>query len=48
MSKVENNKIVLDGQLPHHSHWVFKDSDLSEEDREWLEADLNEDDDKPD
>jgi antitoxin component of MazEF toxin-antitoxin module len=46
MTTVGSHKIVLDSHLPHHSEWVFKKSVLSPEDQAWLDADLEDDDDK--
>ncbi|PWU16683.1 MAG: hypothetical protein C5B49_10210 [Bdellovibrio sp.] len=40
------NKVVLDSHLPHHSKWTFKGTELSVEDRQWLDADLEDDDDR--
>lgn len=40
------NKVVLDSHLPHHSKWIFEGGKLTSEDRRWLEADLEDDDDK--
>jgi len=40
------NKVVLDSHLPHHSKWMFKDTELTAEDSQWLDADLEDDDDK--
>ena len=40
-STTEDNKVVIGAFLPHHSKWQFKNSgELSKEDQEWLEADL--------
>lgn len=37
----EKGVIMLVKKRPHHSKWVFKDTSLSKEDREWLESDLD-------
>ena len=47
VTTVAGNKIILDSRLPHHSHWVFQDVESGAEDQEWLQADLEEDDEKP-
>lgn len=36
----EKGVIMLVKRRPHHSKWSFKDTALSKEDREWLEAKL--------
>lgn len=41
-----DNKVVLDSHLPHHSKWTFQDVELTNEDRQWLDADLEDGDDK--
>jgi putative addiction module antidote len=44
LTKIANKKILLETPLAHHSKWKFEESDdLSKEDKEWLEADLDED-----
>ena len=35
-----DSRIVLESHLPHHSRWKFKDAQLNNEDKEWLDADL--------
>ncbi len=48
LTKISNKKILLESPLPHHSEWKFKDgNELSQEDSDWLEADLEESDDVP-
>jgi putative addiction module antidote len=43
-----NNTVILDSNLSHHSKWKFKNTELTTEDSEWLNADLeNEDDESP-
>lgn len=37
----EKGVIILVKKRPHHSKWSFKDTNLSKEDREWLEAKLD-------
>jgi putative addiction module antidote len=40
-TKIDNNKILLESSLPHHSQWKFKGvGDLTKEDQDWLDADL--------
>ena len=34
------NKIILDSHLPHHSNWKFDNTELSSEDKAWVNADL--------
>jgi putative addiction module antidote len=46
VTTLNGNKVILDSHLPHHSKWIFKDAELSTEDREWLDADLEDDNDK--
>lgn len=41
-----DSKVILGAHLPHHSKWTFKKTELSKEDSKWLEADLEEDDEK--
>ena len=36
----EKGVILLVKKRPHSSKWVFKDTALSKEDREWLESNL--------
>lgn len=36
----EKGIILLVKKRPHSSKWVFKDTALSKEDREWLESNL--------
>lgn len=36
----EKGVILLVKKRPHSTKWVFKDSALSKEDREWLESNL--------
>ncbi len=40
------SKVVLDSHLSHHSKWIFKDTKLNTEDLEWINADLENDDEK--
>lgn len=39
---VSINSITFIKRKPHHSQWKFNQVDHSEEDSEWLEADLGE------
>lgn len=41
----EKGVILLVKKRLHHSKWVFKDTGLSKEDRQWLEAKLDDSDD---
>ena len=40
VTTLDNNKVLLDAHLPHHSQWKFLNTELSNEDKEWLNADL--------
>lgn len=42
-----SNKIILDSHLPHHSNWKFKDTKLTKEDKLWIDADLEDEDEIP-
>ena len=46
ITTISDGKVVLDSHLTHHSKWVFKDTSLTEEDQQWLNADLEDDNDK--
>lgn len=46
ITTVGGNKVVLDSHLSHHSKWSFKDTALSKEDAAWVDADLEEENDK--
>jgi antitoxin component of MazEF toxin-antitoxin module len=46
VTTIGTNKVVLDSHLPHHSKWTFKDPALTAEDTAWIDADLEDDDDK--
>lgn len=46
ITTVGGNKVVLDSHLPHHSKWTFKDTALSDEDSAWVDADLEDENDK--
>ena len=43
VTSLDNNKVILDAHLPHHTKWKFKDTELSAEDKKWIEADLEDD-----
>lgn len=45
VSTIEKNKVVLEAHLPHHSKWKFKNTELTDEDKKWLESDLEDEDD---
>jgi putative addiction module antidote len=45
VSTIEKNKVVLEAHLPHHSKWKFKNAELTDEDKKWLESDLEDEDD---
>lgn len=47
MTILENNKIIIELHLPHHDQWDFSDYQLTTEDKEWLEADLEDEQDEP-
>ncbi len=41
---IENKKVLLESSLPHHSQWKFKGvNELSKDDKDWLDADLEDD-----
>lgn len=41
LTKIANKKVLIEASLHHHSEWKFEGvSDLSEEDKEWLESDF--------
>ena len=43
-TQIEKKKVLLESILPHHSHWKFIGaSELTKEDQEWLNADLEDD-----
>jgi putative addiction module antidote len=43
-TQIENKKVLLESILPHHSQWKFEDSnELTKEDKDWLDADLEDD-----
>ena len=46
VTSIGGSKIILDSHLPHHSKWTFENTELSAEDREWINADLEDDNDK--
>lgn len=43
---IDKNKILLKSHLPHHSQWKFKNVELSQEDQQWIDADLEDNDDE--
>lgn len=45
VSTIEKNKVVLEAHLPHHSKWKFKNTEFTDEDKKWLESDLEDEDD---
>lgn len=47
VTTVEKNKILLETHLPHHSKWKFADVELSQEDVEWLDSDLEDENESP-
>jgi putative addiction module antidote len=47
VTAIGGNKVILDAHLPHHSQWKFPKAKLSEEDKEWIDADLEGDDESP-
>ncbi len=42
---IQKNKVILEAHLPHHSKWKFNDTDLTNEDSKWINADLEEEED---
>ena len=41
LTKIANKKVLLETPLPHNSKWKFTGADeVNREDKEWLEADL--------
>lgn len=46
VTSIDGDKIILEPHLPHHSKWKFQDVELSSEDKEWLDSDLEDDDEK--
>lgn len=47
VTTIAKNKIILGSHLPHHSKWSFKNSELTPEDKEWLVADLEDENESP-
>ena len=47
VTTLDNNKIILNAHLPHNSQWKFPMSELTQEDREWTDADLEDDNESP-
>lgn len=47
VTALSGNRVVLDAHLPHHSAWVFVGVELSNEDHQWLDADLVDDNESP-
>ena len=47
VTSVENNKVILESHLQHHSKWKFTNTELSQEDKAWLNADLENEDESP-
>jgi|GEM_PF-1322332 putative addiction module antidote len=44
LTKISKKKMLLETLLHHHSEWKFEESsELSEEDKEWLDSDFGED-----
>jgi putative addiction module antidote len=41
------NKLILEAHLAHHSKWKFPNSELSNEDKEWIGADLEDGNESP-
>lgn len=46
VTSVGDNKVILDSHLSHHSKWTFKNPKLNSEDKKWVDADLENDDEK--
>ena len=47
VTSIENNKIIIEAHLQHHSKWKFSNTELSKEDNDWLNADLEDDNESP-
>ena len=47
VTTLDNNRIILDAHLPHHSHWKFPKSELTTEDQKWINADLEDENESP-
>ena len=47
VTNLGSNKVILDAHLPHHSKWSFSNTDLSKEDQDWINAELEDDDESP-
>ncbi len=47
VTSIENNKIIIEAHLQHHSKWKFSNAELSKEDQDWLDADLEDDNESP-
>ncbi len=45
ITTVSDNKVILDFHLQHHRKWNFKNTQLSDEDKTWINADLEDTDD---
>jgi len=44
LTKIASKKVLIETALPHHSEWKFEgNTKLGPEDKEWLDADLEED-----
>jgi putative addiction module antidote len=41
------NKLILEAHLAHHSKWKFPNAEPTKEDKEWLETDLEDDNESP-
>jgi antitoxin component of MazEF toxin-antitoxin module len=46
VTNLGDNKVLLDSHLPHHSSWKFKNSELNTEENEWINSDLEDENDK--
>jgi putative addiction module antidote len=41
------NKLILETHLAHHSKWKFSETELTKDDKDWINADLEDDNDSP-
>lgn len=46
VTTIGRNKVILDSHLPHHSKWTFEGVELNVEDQVWIDADLEDENEK--
>lgn len=46
ITTLDGHRVILEAHLPHHSLWKFPKAELTTQDTEWVDADLEDDDDK--